>query len=685
MPREPLEKPIDEVLSGYRKLDVHALQENHKLELPLAMPWRMNLCATSQEYACTFFVAVNDTVNVYFVDNDGAQFNRPVHKLVNPNAYQAGQESPFMINAILVDRLLDKEVLITVADNGDVCVWRTEALDQQPMMLRAEASTWGVAVHTEQGLLAVSANDKKITIFNILRLTQSSRLFEHTSPCEPRRRTKNWLRDDDKIVLEGHEHNIPNVDFSRSGRYLASCSVDKTCRVWDIAKRTMVTKRTIYSSQSDNGWGWSVKFIPSGRFKYACMDDKRINQMIQKRLDRGSTIRQSSVGLRHSAPLPVYRFNQLNFNEGERSEATVELNRMIFGFDPGDWDPELFQGEMEDGATDDDLSFDFATQQELAYIASPTSDSDDSLNEAQVMQQLERMEDEDEAEDAHLVEEMGRRATESDFLEEMQRSIQSSERYRNLEELASQGHPTEGSRRDSTGTSHSRDPTRDTETAVSEWDAPIGSGSRSHRHGSDQSMDDENDGQHNEETPVVDSGEQLIHTVPGNGSGSGDADNGTVTDPWLEPTNEDHGSLFLLLQATLARHRRDHPRFQNVALANSHWDRGEDVTLDMMETMEPSLDPRLSDGEDEDEDEDAKELDDVSHGSRIPEVVHSDEDKAATDPGKRSKQFIEEYLMLATVSDLYMLKIDKPSMTTLKNGFPSWNCSLWPVRKAPWH
>ncbi|KAL0077465.1 WD40-repeat-containing domain protein, partial [Phycomyces blakesleeanus] len=161
----------------------------------------------------------------------------------------------YTINAIKVAQLLDKEVLVTVAENGHVGVWITEDLDKEPLVLRHEdVSTWGLAIHKD-GLVAVSTNNKIVTVFNILELTKTSRMFENDPDSKRKRRKRNALKDKKVVNLVGHEHNIPNIDFSHSGRYIASCSIDRTCRVWDLTKEKVVTQRkTALSSQESDSW-----------------------------------------------------------------------------------------------------------------------------------------------------------------------------------------------------------------------------------------------------------------------------------------------------------------------------------------------------------------------------------------------------------------------------------------------
>lgn len=48
-----------------------------------------------------------------------------------------------------------------------------------------------------------------------------------------------------EIEFEGHEHNIPFIDFNETGQYIASASIDGTTRVWDLCSGQMVTHHKI--------------------------------------------------------------------------------------------------------------------------------------------------------------------------------------------------------------------------------------------------------------------------------------------------------------------------------------------------------------------------------------------------------------------------------------------------------
>ncbi|KAG0169970.1 hypothetical protein DFQ28_003342 [Apophysomyces sp. BC1034] len=304
---------------------------------------RMNLCASSQCDPCTFFVAVDYRVLVYTIDNIYSPFKEPKKILESPNAARVGGglESPFVINAVKVGNMLDEEILVTVSECGEICVWKTGALDKPPTILNNHSSTWGIAIHGEQGLIAVSANNFKITIFNYLEITRPGH-----------QRKKNVLKEEKQIELEGHSHNIPNIDFSQSGRYIASCSIDKTCRVWDILKKKCITKRkAVYSDRETNSWGWSVKFVPRGSFKYAFCDDQDINKAILKRMTKGRSTTLGSLNLHHSAKLPIYRLNLSQLDRDDSGDLDFDISDMsydaVYISEPGNWDPEALQDEID--------------------------------------------------------------------------------------------------------------------------------------------------------------------------------------------------------------------------------------------------------------------------------------------------------------------------------------------------
>ncbi|KAI8612134.1 hypothetical protein BC830DRAFT_599144 [Chytriomyces sp. MP71] len=58
-------------------------------------------------------------------------------------------------------------------------------------------------------------------------------------------------------ILKGHENNIPNIKISSCGKYIASCSIDATARVWNLRTGHQIA----LLSNSNRIWNWSVNFI----------------------------------------------------------------------------------------------------------------------------------------------------------------------------------------------------------------------------------------------------------------------------------------------------------------------------------------------------------------------------------------------------------------------------------------
>ena len=60
------------------------------------------------------------------------------------------------------------------------------------------------------------------------------------------------------IECTGHNNNIPCIDFSQNGKYIASISIDNYLRIWNVNNGKCIKSKFI-----SNEWGWSVKWIYS--------------------------------------------------------------------------------------------------------------------------------------------------------------------------------------------------------------------------------------------------------------------------------------------------------------------------------------------------------------------------------------------------------------------------------------
>ncbi|KAJ3103479.1 hypothetical protein HDU97_010062 [Phlyctochytrium planicorne] len=197
----------------------------------------MNLLAFSEDDPNLFFVACHDTILCYKLQ----QPTQSIHKFKpQPEVWFEQEKRRAPINAIRICRLGEDEALLAVDDGGGVYAWFTGNMNRQPLVFQNDESTWGMAAHAEKRYIAVSANNHRITIYK-------------TSTLE------DTVLEGNQKTLAGHGHNIPSIDFHDCGDYLASCSIDGTCRIWDIASAT--TLRVVRNAKND--WLWGIRFIPT--------------------------------------------------------------------------------------------------------------------------------------------------------------------------------------------------------------------------------------------------------------------------------------------------------------------------------------------------------------------------------------------------------------------------------------
>jgi hypothetical protein len=229
--------------------------------------WRCELTALSQLYNL-YFLASNDTIHVYrpsFPDQNLS--SEPELILHPPVSAQTGpgidQLDPHSITRILVDYLGNQEILLLTCDDGDAVGYRTEeihrALERRTnrlepaneddvhhfLHLNVGASAWGLAVHREARIIAISANTHRITIIAYALAgpvnepeASDSDVPESLSsmPNFPYSR-----QEENIIILEAHT-NLPALSFDnngddRSGRWLFSSSIDGKTTLWDLRER----------------------------------------------------------------------------------------------------------------------------------------------------------------------------------------------------------------------------------------------------------------------------------------------------------------------------------------------------------------------------------------------------------------------------------------------------------------
>ncbi|KAI4184820.1 MAG: hypothetical protein L6R41_004486 [Letrouitia leprolyta] len=264
--------------------------------------FRNNLVALSQYYNL-FFVASVDQILVYQPENQDqylplpqstinlATSDRGVPGYIDPSNSHA-------VNQLIVADLGIEELLVAVCDDGDVVAYTTRSIrkeieDRAPDDYRSSdfvselrpffinnvgMSAWGVAVHQEARMIAVSSNSRKINVFvfalsdsncgtsdageeeDILMSSLSAHEWIQTaSPrtLDPKDRSRNI-----EIVLAGHWNNVPNIAFfnpaipSDDAVFLVSTDIDGATFIWDVWQRA-IAKEFHLALESNRGWGVS--------------------------------------------------------------------------------------------------------------------------------------------------------------------------------------------------------------------------------------------------------------------------------------------------------------------------------------------------------------------------------------------------------------------------------------------
>lgn len=161
---------------------------------------------------------------------------------------------PHSINALVVERLGKDEVIAAVRDDGDISSWLVRHV-MYAVERRAEVgsslsplaeeikpffqanvgqSAWGLAIHSEARMIAVSANTHRISIFRF-------GLARHPAHAEPASSTSRDQDRDCDVTLEifNGSSNIPHVAFCNTGddprgQWLLTTDIAGNCRSMNL-------------------------------------------------------------------------------------------------------------------------------------------------------------------------------------------------------------------------------------------------------------------------------------------------------------------------------------------------------------------------------------------------------------------------------------------------------------------
>ncbi|KAM3426364.1 hypothetical protein MY4824_010001 [Beauveria thailandica] len=303
-------------LLDQESVDEHSIYST----LPATQCYRNNLTALSQAYNL-YFVAYQSYIFVYVPRSIARQRlpRRPDYRFrcepsqVAPHiGGYVDQIVPHSVNHLTTGFLGNKEIVVACCDDGEVYAYYTReiaewialqensplahpagpkrfrcALAKPPTHFFREnvgVSAWGLAVHRQSRLIAVSSNRREVTVFAFalqrLRKTRQQQEEEDATFDGPaayvRRRSKNWRI---VIALGQTTSNIPNISFiddeKGGAEKVAAVDIDGCAWIADIwnasqpvsaIRSTDPSLRRSEESIGDSSRGWGVLALSDDSF-----------------------------------------------------------------------------------------------------------------------------------------------------------------------------------------------------------------------------------------------------------------------------------------------------------------------------------------------------------------------------------------------------------------------------------
>lgn len=243
---------------------------------------------------------------LYVVINDTSIFCYRLQDLFSNIQIAQREPKPFakiqnesQIHHIRAGKLSGKNVLVVAGEDGLVKMLVPQTSERQPFKILSlntdTESTWSMGLSTQLGVLVTGSNGHRLTCIPLLDNKSSH------------------------FTLEGHNHNIPCVDISSNGEFVASGSIDTTIRVWHIpSKRFIKSWNQKWEHQQGRGeWVWGVRWIQK-RFIKVVKDDSLVFTAQHIQLNR------VILGNRDNDHMSV---DNLHDDEEEEQHVEDELDR----------------------------------------------------------------------------------------------------------------------------------------------------------------------------------------------------------------------------------------------------------------------------------------------------------------------------------------------------------------------
>ncbi|KAL0491941.1 WD repeat-containing protein [Acrasis kona] len=144
----------------------------------------------------------------------------------------------------------NEKALIVVGEYGLTNMYVKSNGTFKPLKFNSdEESTWSTCFSKQLGLLITGSN-------------------AFTLKCTPIAQNSS----DRPFILSGHEHNVPCIDISSCGQYVASCSIDCNLKLWHLPTKKCISTWSQPVEVGHEEWMWSVKWIHS-KYIFNMTDD----------------------------------------------------------------------------------------------------------------------------------------------------------------------------------------------------------------------------------------------------------------------------------------------------------------------------------------------------------------------------------------------------------------------------
>lgn len=255
-----------------------------------------------------YFVAYNDSIHVYQPKFYSQSISAQPALIIETEALQpslrfwnrterAANIGSRTIDRLLVQNLGKEEVIAVVRDDGDVEAYYTRqiqhaierrmvqgntlgvlASDVRPFFHNNVGnSAWGLAIHSNARMIAVSSNSFTVTVFSFA-LVDSQGDDDDRHPEESHSswednfylsireaRPVNDRKKNDVRILVNGSHNIPDIAFCNTdddptGRWLVTADIKGLVRTWDVHSMTLTQKtHTIMQPPRVNTGFWDSR------------------------------------------------------------------------------------------------------------------------------------------------------------------------------------------------------------------------------------------------------------------------------------------------------------------------------------------------------------------------------------------------------------------------------------------